>query len=108
MKNAPLVISATLLLATLAWAHDNQQHVMGTVSKIEGSSISVKAPDGTEKTVMVLEGTKFVKNGAAATQKDVKVGDRVVIHAMAMGTMLHASEVKIGEASKEPAHHDQH
>jgi ribosomal protein L2 len=88
----------------MAWAHEHQQHVMGTVTKIEGSSISVKA----EKTVAVVEGTKFVKNGAAVTQKDIKVGDRVVIHAMPMGDMLHATEVKIGEATKEHAQDDQH
>jgi hypothetical protein len=35
---------------------------------------------------------------------DLKVGDRVVIHAKAMGDMLHATEVKIGEVSKETAH----
>ena len=102
MKKAILAISTALLLATLAWAHDNQQHVMGTVSKIDGSSISVKAADGAEKTIMVMDATKFVKNGTAATLKDVKVGDRVVIHAMAMGDMLHATEVKIGKHQKNP------
>jgi len=49
--------------------------------------------------VMVLSTTKFVKGTATVTQKDVKVGDRVVIHAMPMGNMLHATEVKIGAAS---------
>jgi hypothetical protein len=107
MRKAIVAVSAALFVATLAWAHDNQQHVMGTVTRIEGSSISVKAPDGTEKTVMIVAGTTFVKEGAAAAQKDVKIGDRVVIHAMAMGNMLHATEVKIGAASKVPAHHDQ-
>jgi hypothetical protein len=32
----------------------------------------------------------------------------VVIHAMPMGDMLHATEVKIGEATKEHAQDDQH
>jgi DUF917 family protein len=57
---------------------------------------------------MVVEGTKFLKNGAAATLKNLKVGDRVVIHAMPMGDMLHATGVKIGEGTKEHAQEDQH
>ena len=108
MKRTTLAVSAVLFLAAMAWAHEHQLHVMGTVTKIEGSSISVKGADGAEKTVTVMEGTKFVKNGTAVTQKDIKVGDRVVIHAMPMGDMLHATEVKIGEATKEHAQDDQH
>jgi hypothetical protein len=38
------------------------------------------------------------------TLGNLKVGDRVVIHAKAIGDMLHATEVKIGEVSKEAAH----
>jgi hypothetical protein len=56
----------------------------------------VKTKDGDVKEVMVMPSTKFLKGEAAATQKDLKVGDRVVIHAMPMGDMLHATEVKIG------------
>ena len=46
-----------------------------------------------------------MKGEAAATQKDLKVGDRVVIHAMPMGEMLHATEVKIGDAPPTKSQH---
>jgi hypothetical protein len=104
MKRAILAVYAVLTLATMVWAHGDEQHVMGTVTKIDARSISVKTTDGAVKTVMVTPETKFVKNGSMTTLGNLKVGDRVVIHAKAIGDMLHATEVKIGEVSKEAAH----
>jgi hypothetical protein len=53
---------------------------------------------------MVTDETKYLKSGSTAKLEDVKVGDRVVIHAKRMGDMLHATEVKIGAAENESAH----
>jgi hypothetical protein len=103
MKGTILAVWAVLVVITIAWAHGDEQHVVGTVTKIEGASINVKTNDGTVKTVMVVNDTKFVKNGAGAKLEDLRVGDRVVIHAKAMGDMLHATEVKFGATSKEAA-----
>lgn len=104
MKRAILAVWAVLILATMVWAHGDEQHVMGLVTKIDGTSISVKTTEGSVKTVMVMPETKFVRAGSTAKLGDLKVGDRVVIHAKAMGDMLHATEVKIGEVSTEAAH----
>src|SRR5258707_5773619 len=99
MKRAILAVCAALILAIMVWAHGDEQHVMGTVTKIDAMSISVKTADGAVKTVMVMPETKFVKNGSTKKLGDLKVGDRVVIHAKAIGDMLHATEVKIGQVS---------
>jgi hypothetical protein len=48
---------------------------------------------------MVTDETKYLKSGSSAKLEDVKVGDRVVIHAKKMDDMLHATEVKIGAAN---------
>jgi hypothetical protein len=104
MKRSMVGICTVLILATMVWAHGDQLHVMGTVTKIDSMSINVKTTDGTVKTVMVMPETKFVKNGSTTKLGDLKVGDRVVIHAIAMGDMLHATEIKIGESSKETTH----
>jgi len=104
MKTVVSAICILLFLSTLVFAHGNETHIMGTVTKIEEGSIVVKSKEG-DRTVMVMPSTKFTKGTAAATQKDLKVGDRVVIHAMPMGDMLHATEVKIGDA---PPPKDQH
>jgi len=83
--------------STIVLAHGNQQHVMGTVTKVDAASISVKTTAGEEKVVMILPTTKFVKGTAGASPRDLRVGDRVVIHAKPEGNMLNATEVKIGE-----------
>jgi len=104
MRSVVTKICVLLFLSTLVFAHGNEKHVMGTVTKVDDGSIVVKTKEG-DKNVMVTPDTKFVKGTAAATQKDVKVGDRVVIHAMPMGDMLHATEVKIGTAPSAEAKH---
>jgi hypothetical protein len=104
MKRATLAVYTLLILATMLWAHGDEQHVMGTVTEIDAMSISVKTVEGVVKTVMVTPETKFVKNGSQSKLEDLKAGDRVVIHAKAVGEMLHATEVKFGETSKEAAH----
>jgi hypothetical protein len=57
-----------LIYSTLLLAHGNEQHVMGTVTKVDAGSISVKTKTGEIKTVMVVATTKLVKGQAAATQ----------------------------------------
>jgi hypothetical protein len=91
-----VTVCTVLIFSTLVFAHGNEQHVMGTVVNIEAGSISVKTTAGDVKTVMVIAETKFVKGSSPVTQQDLKVGDRVVIHAKPEGSMLHATEVKIG------------
>lgn len=98
-------VSLILILSTMGLAHGDQQHVLGTVTKIETGSISVKTTTGEVKNVMIQPTTKFVKGAAAVTVQELKVGDRVVIHAKPEGNMLNATEVKIGGA-KDPMHHD--
>jgi Cu/Ag efflux protein CusF len=103
MKRATFAVYTVLILRTMVWAHGDEQHVMGTVTKIDLMSISVRTTDGAVKTVKVMPETKFVKNASTTRLEDLKVGDRVVIHAKARGDMLQATEVKIGGVSKEAA-----
>jgi Domain of unknown function (DUF5666) len=86
-------------LVSYASAHGNEKHVMGTVTKVDGTTITVQTPNAGEKTVGIDSATKFMKGQSAATQQDVKVGDRVVIHAKPNGDKLQATEVKIGNSS---------
>ena len=98
MKSVVSSLCIILFLAALVFAHGIEKHIMGTVTKVEDGSIVVKTKEG-DKTVMVMPTTKFVKGTETITQKDLKVGDRVVIHAMPAGDQLHATEVKVGTAS---------
>jgi len=96
------------LVAGISFAHGNQQHIMGTVTKIEGNAITVeaatKAGEKTPITIRVVPQTRFTKDGSVATFKDLRVGDRVVIHALKKGEQLEAQTVRVGTSAK-AAHH---
>ena len=51
-------------------------------------------------TADVSDKTKFKKSGSQATLKDLKVGDKVVIHADVSGDKLVANEVHFGPKAK--------
>jgi hypothetical protein len=83
MKIQAFILSAFLALtATAALAHGGEEHVMGTVTNVTPSAITVKTTAKTPVTVVVAPTTKFIRNKAAAKIGDLNVGDRVVIHAI--------------------------
>lgn len=104
MKHARLAVCTVMILTAMVWAHGGELHVMGTVTKVDKMSISVRSTEGAVKTVMAMKETRVVKDGAAAKIEDLKVGDRVVIHAQDHGGMLKATEIRIGNESKRITH----
>jgi len=91
-----IALIVVVLFVSLAYAHEGMQHVMGTVAAITASSLTVKATNGTTQTVVLNSQTKYAKGTSAITQKDIKVGDHVVVHATKNGEQLIAAEIKIG------------
>lgn len=91
-----------MLLVTLGvisgatYAHDGMQHVMGTVTAITDTSVTVKATNGTTPTVVLTADTKYSKGDAAVTLKEIKVGDHIVVHAAKKNGQLTATEVRVG------------
>ena len=82
MKARTLILIACIsLIGAAAFAHGDEQHVMGTVASVAKDSITVKTAANTLVTVAVVPQTTFTKNKAAAKLADLNVGDRVVIHA---------------------------
>ena len=106
MKRISILLLGVVLFAGLAFTHGDEQHIMGTVMKITDTAITVEVAakqNETQKTavtVNIAPATKFEKSGAKATIKDLKVGDRVVIHAGKKGNQLEAHVVKIGAVMK--------
>jgi Domain of unknown function (DUF5666) len=97
----PLAAMVVLAVGT-TFAHGNEQHIMGKVTAMTDSSITVQTKAKNSVTVYTMPETKFEKSGTAASIKDLKVGDRVVIHAGKMGDKLMASEVQFGVVAKAP------
>jgi len=83
-----------------AFAHGNEQHVIGTVAKISSDSITVKTTANAMVTVSVASATEFTKGTSPAKIADLKVGDRVVIHADKDGDKLVAHTVQFGAKPK--------
>lgn len=105
MKRTILLIAMAVVVAGAAFAHGKEQHVMGTVTAMTDSSITVQTKAKDPVTVYTMPTTKYEKSGAAAGMNDLKVGDRVVIHAEKMGEKLMANEVHFGGMKQSQASH---
>ncbi|SRR5712692_5898438 len=103
MKGTIVLVAMLVVAAGAAFAHGKEQHIMGTVTAMTESSITVQTKAKAPITVHTVPETKYEKDGAAAELKDLKVGNRVVIHAAKMGDKLMANEVRFGAAKRASA-----
>jgi hypothetical protein len=86
-----------MIAPTIATAHGGEEHVIGTVVRISDTSVSVRTTAG--KTVDVgfdAKMTTYVRAMQPIKKTDIKVGDRIVIHAMEVNEKLVAHSVEIG------------
>ena len=96
MKRTIAAVTLLFALSVMALAHGKEKHLMGTVTGISVSSITLETTAKKSVTVDVSDKTKFEKSGSPATLKDLKVGDKVVVHADVSGDKLVANEVHFG------------
>jgi hypothetical protein len=96
MTRKLLMFVCIAVLASAAFPHGNEQHVIGTVTKISQDSVTVQTVDKTLVEVKIVSDTTFTKNNTPAELKDLRVGDRLVIHAKKVGDQLQAHTVQIG------------
>lgn len=96
--SAMIFVFAFLASAFVARAHGNEKHVIGTVTAISDTQITVETQTKETQVVKIAADTSFLKSGAASSLKELKVGDRVVIHARPVGSDLIAHEVRFGKA----------
>ena len=102
LKMVAICLTGLLLTGNL-FAHGNGKHLMGTVKSVSADSIVVEENSHQMQTVQVTSQTKFVKAGQPSSLRELKAGDRVVIHAKSSGDKLEATEVKFGSASNPAA-----
>jgi hypothetical protein len=72
-------------------------HVIGVVTTLTDKSVTVETTDKSVD-VVLADTTPYAKDKKAAARPDLKVGDRVVIHAMKMNGVLQAHTVEFSEA----------
>ena len=70
MKGAVAVFVLALALSAIALAHGNEKHVMGTVTGISDTSITVETTSQKTVTVSLSAATKFRKGRSPAALKD--------------------------------------
>lgn len=99
MKKAVLLLTLAIAFVSSAFAHGNEKHVMGKVTAVSSDSITVQTVKNERITIAVDSSTKFINSGSAATAKDLKVGDRVVVGAEKDGNKLRAQSVRFGKAA---------
>src|SRR5712692_5165253 len=99
MHVAILAVLSLALLPTIATAHGGEEHVTGTVTKISDTVVTVKTTAG--KTVEVgfdAKMTTYERAKQPIQKTDIRVGDRIVIHAVEVNEKLVAHSVEIGAA----------
>ncbi len=100
VKRTIAVAGLLLALCVMALAHGKETHVLGVVTGISGNSITIATVNHTSETVEVHAATKFEKSGAPAALKDLKVGDKLVVHADVVGGKWVANQVDFGATKK--------
>jgi|SRR5580658_5183110 hypothetical protein len=95
---AALCLTFLSVISTMALAHGGLEHVMGVVQKISQTSVTVSTTGGKSTEVVLDQKTTYAKSGHAVQESDIKVGDRVVIHAAKSGDKLIARTVEAGTA----------
>jgi hypothetical protein len=98
-----LLLLALALTPLVAFAHGGLEHVRGTVTKISDQSVTVTTTAGKTVEVLLDAQTTYARADKTIQKSDLKVGDRVVIHAAEKGTTLTAHTVEVGTSpSKKP------
>jgi hypothetical protein len=94
-----IAILSLLSTSITALAHGNMDHILGKVTKIAGQIVSVEK-DGKTTDVVLTPTTEYLVDDKPGKAKDLRVGDRVVIHAMKMEGKETAHEVKLVHPTK--------
>ena len=95
------------LLPALGIAHNGEEHVTGTVAKISDTSVTVTTVAGKTVEVALDAKTTFTRSAQPIQKVDLKLGERVVIHAAEVHEKLIAHTVQVGvpPAAKQTAQH---
>jgi hypothetical protein len=98
-----LLALASMLLSVVALAHDGMEHVRGTVSKVSDQSVTVTTAAGKSVEVLLDAQTTYSRADKPTQKSDLKVGDRVLIHAAEKNEILTAHTVAVGISAKKAA-----
>jgi len=87
------VIFIFAFTVTMALAHGEGQHVLGTVATIDQKRLKIKTQQGTIVEVQLNKQTRFKEKGNPKGTNHPAVGDRVVVETVEDNNVLTAIEV---------------
>jgi Cu/Ag efflux protein CusF len=100
MTNKMILAILALAFAGTLFAHGDAVHVTGVVRAITADSVTVESVKHEMTTVLLAPKMEVTRSKVKADIKDLKVGDRVVIHATKnKDGKLEAEEVAFGPAA---------
>jgi hypothetical protein len=100
IQTALLALAVTALVPAAAWAHGGEEHVTGTVAAISPASVTVKTTAGKSVDVGFDAKTTYERSKKPIQESEIKVGDRIVIHAVEVNEKLTAHTVEVSAAAK--------
>ena len=77
---------------------------MGTVTALTDKTVTVTSTDKRSIEVVLTETTTYENGSKPESRRDLKVGDRVVIHAVKVKDTLQAHDVRFSEVPATSAH----
>ncbi len=98
-----LLACALCLISATAFAHGSGQHVLGTVTAVDATHLTIKTPKGQTVNVQMNKQTKFREKGNPKSANLPAVGDRVVIEATKTNKILTATEVHYASGKRLPS-----
>src|SRR5260370_40864639 len=97
MKRRTFAVILPFAFAAALLAHGGAEHVIGVVKAVSAASLTVETPKHETVTIFLTAKTEVMKSNAKAEITQLKVGDRVVVHAVKnKAGALEASEVTWG------------
>jgi hypothetical protein len=93
------LLIALAIAPIVVLAHGGLEHVKGTVAKVSDQSVTVTTTAGKTVEVLLDAQTTYARADKPIQKSDLKVGDRVVIHAAEKGTTLTAHTVEVGAST---------
>ena len=96
MKLTIAVLALCLFtLPVISAAHPGHEHkILGTISAVDGSKITVKSTDGKEQVIELSSATKVLNGKVKGDARELKVGMRVVVNVGDGVEPLKAKEVQ--------------
>lgn len=98
MFHRSLLAIIFLFTATMAFAHGEGGHVLGTVTTIDQQRLEIKTQKGAIVEVHLNKQTRFKEKGNAKGTNLPAVGDRVVVETVEDNNMMIATEVHFSAA----------